>query len=186
MSLGGQIMSRFQTIDEDNATEEIKDIYSKIRSELGYGFVPNLFKTMAISPTILRGNWEKVKFTFLSGKVPRTVKEMICVTVSAANRNNYCLKIHLNGLKIMGIDEKVCDGLQQGDLDKLHVPERIKIILKFAIKLSQNPNAVTDKDFNGLRDRGLTEEEILEIVCTTNLINLFNNFAETASVDLDE
>ncbi len=178
-------MSRFRIIEEDKATEEVKDIYKTIRRELGFGFVPNLFKSMAISPTVLRGNWEKVKFTFLSGIVPRTIKEMICVAVSAANRNNYCLKTHLHGLSMMGVDQKILQGLQ-GNLDELPLPERTKIIIKFALKVTLEPTAVTDKDFSELRDEGLTEEEILEIVSTANLINLLNIYADLAGVDLDE
>jgi len=178
-------MSRFRIIEEDKATEEVKDIYKTIRRELGFGFVPNLFKSMAISPTVLRGNWEKVKFTFLSGIVPRTVKEMICVAVSAANRNNYCLKTHLHGLSMMGVDQKILQGLQ-GNLDELPLPERTKIIIKFALKVTLEPTAVTDKDFSELRDEGLTEEDILEIVSTANLINSLNIYADLAGVDLDE
>ena len=178
-------MSRFRIIEEDKATEEVKDIYKTIRRELGFGFVPNLFKSMAISPTVLRGNWEKVKFTFLSGIVPRTIKEMICVAVSAANRNNYCLKTHLHGLSMMGVDQKILQGLQ-GNLDELPLPERTKIIIKFALKVTLEPTAVTDKDFSELRDEGLTEEDILEIVSTANLINSLNIYADLAGVDLDE
>jgi len=178
-------MSRFRIIEEDKATEEVKDIYKTIRHELSFGFIPNLFKSMAISPTVLRGNWEKVKFTFLSGIVPRTIKEMICIAVSAANRNNYCLKTHLHGLSMMGVDEKILQGLPRGNLDELPLPERTKIIIKFALKVTLEPTAVTDKDFSELRDEGLTEEEILEIVSTANLINLLNIYADLAGVDLD-
>ena len=178
-------MSRFHIIEEDKATEEVKDIYKTIRRELGFSFVPNLFKSMAASPAVLRGNWENVRFTFLSGTVPRTIKEMICVAVSAANQNNYCLKMHLHGLSILGVDKKILQGLQ-GKLDELPLPERTKVIIKFALKIALEPTSVTHKDFSELKDEGLTEEEILEIVSTANLINLLNVYVELAGVDLDE
>jgi uncharacterized peroxidase-related enzyme len=178
-------MSRFPIIEEDKATEEIKDVYKSIRRDLGFGFVPNLFKSMAISPTILRGNWEKVKFTFLSGIVPRTLKEMICVVVSTANNSKYCIKTHLHSLRTLGVDDKVCQGLT-GNLEELQLPARTKIILKFALKVALKPDQVRDNDIEELRDEGLTKEEILEILSTANLITLLNDYVQLVNVDLDE
>lgn len=178
-------MSRFPMVDEDKATEEIKDIYESIRRDLGFGFVPNLFKSMALSPPVLRGNWEKMKFTFLAGIVPRTLKEMICVVVSTAKNSEYCIKIHIHSLRTLGLDDKVCQGLT-GNLEDLQVPARTKIILKFALKVASKPDEVRDSDIEELKGEGLTEEEILEILSTTNLSTLLNDYVQLVKVDLDE
>ncbi|MGB7290728.1 MAG: peroxidase-related enzyme [Thermodesulfobacteriota bacterium] len=178
-------MSRFPMVEEDQATEEVRDIYKSIRRDLGFGFVPNLFKSMAISPTVLRGNWEKVKFTILSGTVPRTLKEMICVVVSTANNSKYCVKTHLHSLRSLGVDDKVCQGLT-GNIEDLQLPTRTKIILKFALKVALRPDEVKDNDIEELMGEGLTEEEILEILSTANLITLLNDYVQSVNVDLDE
>ncbi|GBD39166.1 hypothetical protein HRbin37_01433 [bacterium HR37] len=178
-------MPRLPIIEEHKATEEIKNIYATIKDELGFGFVPNLFKSMAINPAVLRGNWENIRLTLLNGLIPRTLKEIICTAISAAKKNNYCLRIHLYRLSILGIDNEVLHGLQESSLDELSIPERDKLIIKFALKVALEPDLVTDKDFNELRDKGLTEGEILEVILTAILVNSLNTYSKLIDINLD-
>ncbi|MFB8792307.1 MAG: hypothetical protein U7123_26525 [Potamolinea sp.] len=101
-------MAHFPIQEYNQVTDpKVKAVYDEIIAELGFGIVPNLFKSMAINPEFLEGNWKKFRSTILQGDVPRTIKEMIGVAISQHNNSQYALKVHLHGLSALGISEEV-------------------------------------------------------------------------------
>ena len=101
-------MPQFTIIEEDAVTDpRVSAIYEEIKAELGFGIVPNLFKSMAAHPAFLAANWTQFRGVILQGKLPRTLKEMIGVAISQSNNSEYALKVHLHGLSALGISEEV-------------------------------------------------------------------------------
>jgi AhpD family alkylhydroperoxidase len=92
----------------DVTNPKTKAVYDEITAELGFGIVPNIFKSMATNPDVLEANWKKFKSTMLMGSIPRTVKEMIGVAISQANNSQYALQVHLHGLSALGMSEECC------------------------------------------------------------------------------
>lgn len=73
-------MAHFPIIEEDQITDpKARAVYDEIKVELGFGIVPNLFKSMATNPDVLEANWKKFRATILRGDIPRTLKEMVGV-----------------------------------------------------------------------------------------------------------
>ena len=83
-------MSSIKLISEDDASCKVKAIYEEIKATLGIDFVPNLYKSMAIKPSYLEVNWNKVKCVMIEpGKLDRLTKETIAVAVSAVLGSKY-------------------------------------------------------------------------------------------------
>jgi alkylhydroperoxidase/carboxymuconolactone decarboxylase family protein YurZ len=83
-------MAVVKMIQEDNASERVKEIYNDIKETLGIDFVPNMYKVMAAKPSILESNWEKVKTVMVKpGKLDRMTREIIAVAVSATMGCDY-------------------------------------------------------------------------------------------------
>jgi hypothetical protein len=83
------------------ATDPIlRRVFAEIQQELGFGIVPNIFRSMAHNPPLLAANWQKFQHTILHGSLPRTVKEMIGVIVSGTNRNLYARMAYLHSLSV--------------------------------------------------------------------------------------
>lgn len=83
-------MASIKMIPEEAAAGKVKEIYEEIKSELGVGFVPNLYKVMASKPDYLEANWNKVKTVMVKpGKLDRLTKEIIAVAVSAVQGCEY-------------------------------------------------------------------------------------------------
>jgi alkylhydroperoxidase/carboxymuconolactone decarboxylase family protein YurZ len=83
-------MASIKMIPEEDATGKVKKIYEEIKSQLGIGFVPNLYKTMAPNPDYLESNWNRVNTIMVKeGKLDRLTKEIIAVAVSAVNGCDY-------------------------------------------------------------------------------------------------
>jgi uncharacterized peroxidase-related enzyme len=179
-------MARFPLIEEAQLTDpEARAVYEEIRAELGFGIVPNIFKSMATRPPILRANWNKFRATMLQGRVPRTIKEMIGVVISQANDSQYALQVHLHGLSALGMSEEVLQTLV-ADFDNCPLPLREKAILRFGLLAATDPLALSDAHFAELRRLGLDDDEIFEIVATADLFTFVNTYTDAAAVEIDQ
>ncbi len=77
-------MASIKMIAEEEAADQVKEIYEEIKTQLGIDFVPNLYKVMAVKPDYLAANWNKVKAVMIApGKLDRMTREIIAVAVSA-------------------------------------------------------------------------------------------------------
>lgn len=77
-------MSTVKMIPESEATGRVKEIYQEIMNSLGIDFVPNMYKLMAIKPSFLEANWQRVKIIMVEpGKLDQLTREIIAVSVSA-------------------------------------------------------------------------------------------------------
>lgn len=178
-------MAQFPIIEDQQVTDsKLKAIYQEIRVELGFGIVPNLFKSMAINPEVLEANWKKFRATVLQGEVPRTLKEMLGIAISQANSSPYALNVHLHGLSSLGMSEEVLKTLVS-DFTTCPLPEREKAVISFGLKAATAPHELTDKDFQRLREFGLNNFEIFEIIATADLFTSINRYTDSISLEID-
>jgi uncharacterized peroxidase-related enzyme len=163
---------------------DVLSVYEEIKAELGFGIVPNLFKSMAIHPGFLRSKWELFRSTILQGRLPRTLKEMIGVAISQANQSEYALKVHLHGLSALGISEEILR-LLVSDFDNCPLPERQKAIIRFGLTAATKPQSLTDSDYEQLFEMGLETEEVFEIIATANLFTAVNQYTDAINLEID-
>jgi AhpD family alkylhydroperoxidase len=150
-------MTHFPIIEYDQVTDvKVKEVYDQILSELGFGIIPNMFKSMAINPDILEANWKKFRSTILQGDVPRTLKEMVGVAISQANNSVYALKVHLHGLSALGMSEEVLSTLVS-NFDACPLPAREKAVIKFGLLAGTNPLELNESHYQNLLDLGLDQ-----------------------------
>jgi uncharacterized peroxidase-related enzyme len=179
-------MSHFPLISETDIQDSLAaQVYAEIRKELGFGIVPNIFKSMAIRPTLLRANWDIFRATILQGYLPRTLKEMVGVLISQANGSEYAMRVHLHGLSALGMSEEVLQALIR-DYTTCPLPEREKQVLRFGLLCATDPLNLTDADYAALRAHDLNDEEIFEIVATAGLFASINAYTDSANVPIDE
>jgi uncharacterized peroxidase-related enzyme len=162
----------------------VKAVYDEIINELGFGIVPNLFKSMASSPGFLEANWKQFKTTILQGSIPRTLKEMVGVAISQANNSEYALRVHLHGLSALGMSEEVLRTLVS-NFAACPLPEREKAVISFGLRAAKYPHDLTDDDYQRMRDAGLDEEEIYEILATANLFTGVNQYTDAIALEID-
>ncbi len=59
-------MAQFPILEYDQLTDpKAQAVYEEIQVELGFGMVPNLFKSMSINPDFLEASWRKFQSTIL-------------------------------------------------------------------------------------------------------------------------
>lgn len=178
-------MSFFPIIEYSQVTNpQVKAVYDEIMSDLGFGIVPNIFKSMATNPSFLRTSWDKFNTTILKGHLPRTLKEMIGVAISQANNSEYALKVHLHGLSALGISEEVLR-LLVSDFENCPLPEREKAVIRFGLLAATRPHDLSQSDYQTLEKLGLDQEEIFEILATANLFTMVNQYTDAIKLEID-
>jgi len=67
-------MARLSILEREKATNEARKVYKEI--EKVFGRVPNIFKTYAHLPPLLKANWEKLKGLMMGGSLRRDAVSM--------------------------------------------------------------------------------------------------------------
>jgi uncharacterized peroxidase-related enzyme len=179
-------MAHFPIQEYDQLSDaKAKAVYDEIQVELGFGMVPNLFKSMSINPDFLEASWKKFRSTILEGNVPRTIKEMIGVAISQANDSQYALQVHLHGLSALGISEEVLHMLVS-DFANCPLPEREKAVISFGLLAATQPHKLTDEDYQQLQELGLDQSEIFELIATANLFTEVNHYTDAIALEIDD
>jgi len=178
-------MAHFPIIEFDDLKDEkAKTVYTEIKAELGFGIVPNLFKSMATNSDFLENSWNKFRGTILQGELPRTLKEMVGVAISQSNNSEYALRVHLHGLSALGMSEEVLEMLVS-DFEACPLPKREKALIRFGLLAGTKPLELAKSDYDTLREQGLDEIEIFEIVATANLFAQVNQYTDAIDLEID-
>ncbi len=179
-------MTYFPSLAYEEVTDpQVQAIYDEIKAELGFGVVPNLFKSMAVRPNFLAAQWQHFRTTVLHGVLPRTLKEMIGVAISQTNHSEYALRVHLHSLSALGISEEVLH-LLTTDPANCPLPERQKQAILFGLRAATQPKNLTRQDYAQLQTLGLSEAEIFEIVATANLFTGVNQYTDAIALEIDQ
>ncbi|OIO39413.1 MAG: hypothetical protein AUJ75_01270, partial [Candidatus Omnitrophica bacterium CG1_02_49_10] len=84
--------ARILPVDESNATEELKDVYEKIKS--GFGGVPNVFKTIGHKPKALSAFFALTGVLFSDNSITPKIRELAVLMTSMVNQCHYCIFHH--------------------------------------------------------------------------------------------
>ncbi len=175
-------MTRIKPIEKEEASDEVRAIYEDI--EASFGMVPNLFKTYAHFPVLLRMNWEKTKTLMMGGEIPRELKESIAVVVSSANVCNYCVAAHSMALIMMGFPKEKIDTLTK-NIEKSELSRRDRKILQYAKRATLTPHRITDHETAELKSLGLTDSQLVEMLGVMELFTGYNKFLDALAVEVD-
>jgi uncharacterized peroxidase-related enzyme len=103
----------------------------------------------------------------------RAGRELGAVAASVVNRCIYCAAVHASRYnQLTKTEEVMARILEDGEAARLE--PRDQAIFDFAAKLSRTPSEATAEDMQCLRDVGLSEGEILDLVLVTALFGWAN------------
>jgi uncharacterized peroxidase-related enzyme len=172
-------MARLSTVEPDGATPEVKAVYEAFLRERGA--VPNMFKTLAHRPEILKTVTATFKAILGTGTLTLALKEMIGVAVSRANGCAYCNASHTMIAERLGVPRATLDALR--DPATAPIAPRERAAVAFALAMTTDSNNVPDALVAELKSH-FTEGEIVEIGCVAGIFNFFNRFNNALEVDL--
>ena len=118
------------------------------------------------------------------GGLSRAERELGAVGASIVNRCVYCAAVHASRYNQLARDEMVIAKIFADGVDA-ELDPRLSAILRFAAKLSQCPPAATEEDVSALRQAGLNEEEILDLILSASLFGWANRLMHTLGEPVD-
>ncbi len=171
-------------IEEDQATGEIAEIYDAVKKALQVPEVPNIDKVLAHSPPALKATVGLLGDLYMASSLPQPVIAMLLYSISLARSCQYCSSFHRLTCRMVGVDEVMLAAVGN-DLGAV-TPERVQAIVRFGVKAAMSPNDITEADYEKLRNMGISDSEIVEIVALAGLGVYLNIVADALKIDVDD
>ena len=146
-------MAFVETVEESAATGDVAVLYAEERARMGY--LPNFVRAFSMRPDVYRA-WQQ-----LNGAVKaHDVRRYELATLAAARRlrSSYCALAHGKVLAEQFLDPDAVRGLPAG-LDEADVA-----VLELADKVVVDATSVTQADVDRLRELGLDDAAIVDVV----------------------
>ena len=175
--------NRLPIIEEGDVQGEMRQLYEDIKRGMNMPAVPNILKVMANSHAAMASYWNSISAFYQHTVLPESLTAMLFYTVAKANSCQYCSAGHELTCRTLGIDEKTLDALVR-DLGNVS-PERIRAIVEFAVKAARDPKGLSVEDYDMVRDQGVSDEEIVEIIYVAAMGNLGDTIADALKIEVD-
>jgi uncharacterized peroxidase-related enzyme len=170
-------------VEEDTASSEVAEVYGEIKQMLKIPFVPNSLKTLAVSPAALKIYWGMYRSFFQHATLPHALVSMILYTVAQRNDCMYCSANNELTCRTLGVDEETLKALSS-DLSKIS-PERLQAIIEFAAKAAKEPHSLGLQDYEKVRDHGLSDTELVEVLLVAAIGNLNDTLADSLKFEVE-
>lgn len=177
------LRSGLALVGEGEATGEMAEAFAEIKRALQVPFVPNSMRTLANSPAAFKIYWAFLRASLEHSRLPQSLQSIILYAIAERRDCEYCSAWNELSCRTLGIDEQTLAGVVE-DLGNVS-PERLQAILQFAIKASLHPKELSAEDYQRLREEGLSDEEIVEIVFMAAVAAMNDTLADALKIDVD-
>jgi uncharacterized peroxidase-related enzyme len=171
-------MPRIDIPSREDAAAELQPAFRFVNKR--FGFVPNIYRAMSLSPRALTG------LTEMQGALARVLdvrtRERIALAVSQSNGCHYCLAAHTylgsNFAKLT--PEEMTLNREGRSLDS-----KAEVAVRFAVKVTETRGKVKDEDLAVVREAGYSDAQIVEIVALCAQFFLTNFLANVFDIEVD-
>jgi uncharacterized peroxidase-related enzyme len=177
-------MPRIPILEPDSAPPSVQAVYADFHRRMSFPAAPNFIKVQGHSQTTVQGTWDLVRNVLVMGEIPRHIKEMLFVAISNDRKCGYCEAAHIACCRMLRVDQKLLECLID-NLDRM--PDRkLRDMIRFGLKCSRDPQSLTNADIDGLRNHGLKQSEIVELIAMSALAVYANIMADATAVEPDK
>jgi alkylhydroperoxidase family enzyme len=155
-------ISKLSLVDEQEAAGEIAELFDDIRQTLGIPSPGVVYRIAGLSSAVLTSSWGLYRSFTQRTSLPLPLLFMIHYSISSARKCKYCSAGFKVVCRSVGVDEEMLDALVN-DMNTI-APRRTQEIIKFAVKCALDPQSLTEEDYDRVREQGLSEEELVEVI----------------------
>ena len=160
---------------ETPLSERTEAYFEKCREKLG--MVPNVLVAYSFNQEKLNAFTGMYNDLMLADSgLSKLEREMIAVVVSAVNRCFYCLTAHGAAVRELSGDPELGE-LMVMNYRVADLSPRQRAMLDFAVKLTERPHEILEKDREALRDAGFSDRDIWDIASVAAFFNMTNRVA---------
>jgi uncharacterized peroxidase-related enzyme len=168
-------MPWIRSVRPEEATGRLQEEYAAI--EKARGAVGDVFTITGLHPGAPSAHLALYhELHFAEGPLSRRERELIATVVSRVNGCEYCLAHHADAFG-RHANEPGLQALVATDYTKAALSPRERAIADHAVKLTQTPQDVREKDVEKLRSAGLNDREILDVTLSASYFNFVNRLA---------
>ncbi|MCB9831638.1 MAG: carboxymuconolactone decarboxylase family protein [Planctomycetes bacterium] len=149
-------MSRLSQIDPKTAEGKTKELLDAVQKKMGK--VPNIMKSMAVSPALL-GAYLGYSGGLAGVSMSPRLRELVALHVGEINDCGYCLSAHSAVAQALGLDEATRAEARRG-----HAKDpKDQAFLNLARAMVLERGSVAAAELAEARTAGLTDAEIAEL-----------------------
>src|SRR3954449_10997774 len=175
-------ISRYPVPALDAMPEDIRGRILNLKVQEKTGFIPNVFLMLAYRPNEFRAFMAYHDALMdKEGGLTKAEREMIVVATSAANECQYCVIAHGAILRIRAKNPLIADQVAS-NYRKADLTARERAMLDFAMKVSQQAQAVEEADSVALREHGFSDDDIWDIAAIAAFFAMSNRLANFTSL----
>ena len=176
-------MTFLQTVSDDQATDEVAEIYRRQREAAGY--VPEPTRALTTRPDVL------VAYTrfmdAIRGGFTLPMRDWRLITLVAAKHipSTYCSLAYGKGLlSDLGSPEAVL--AVQRDFRRAGLSDRDVAMLEYAEKVTNDASRIDRRDIDRLREHGFSDVQISDIALCAAFRNFISRFFDAVGATPDD
>ena len=173
-------MAFIEMIEEGEASGGVAEMFEAHRGQLGY--VPNFARLFAQRPAVFKA-WLQLKDAITGEMDPRRY-ELATLAAARALRSSYCALAHGKVLADRFLDARTVQALAldhtDAGLDEVEVA-----IMDLAAKVAGDTTTIAEADIQRLRDLGLSDAEIFDVVLAAAARCFFSKVVDALGVQPD-
>lgn len=178
-----QPISGFPIIEPEDADPEIAQQFAVVQQEVGLPVVPNWAKALAVSPGALTIYMAMFQALNRHISLPQSLVPMILYCVANARNCTYCKTSNELFCRTLGVDEETLEKVATnlGDVS----PKRLQAIIQFALQCAFNPQDLTSADYERVREQGVSDDELAQIIFLAAVANLNDTIADSFKFEVE-
>ncbi|PSQ11776.1 hypothetical protein BRC93_04270 [Halobacteriales archaeon QS_5_70_15] len=123
-----------------------------------------LWMALGNDPDLLEAVWAHTDHVYDGGSLSFELKSMISLVVASVMECEGCRFFHESALEREGADDEAIREMKELRIGEGRFSPTEYGVLAFAEKAARDPHGITDAEFERLRELGLSERELLEVV----------------------
>ena len=174
-------MAFINTVPDAQAEGKLLEIYQEDQKTKGY--VANHTSAFSLRPEVYRA-WQNLLGSIRSNMRLRRF-ELVTLAAAQALKCTYCMLAHGSVLRKNFFSAGELAAIAR-DFRSAGLPAEEIALMEFAQKVTLGPNQTTQRDFDLLREKGLSDEEILDVVLTVTARNFMSKTLDALGAEPDD
>lgn len=178
-------MNSFPIMSAAAFKQKFPEIHQQICEELGMGFVPDIFRCVAlVREELAKSSWDMVRKNLCSGNLPRITKELMFSFIAYKKGCTYCAIAHQALAIHHGFTEQDTNKIIK-NIELIKNPA-LRTVLQFTNYSVDNNFEMVSQLYHELEDFGFTSDEIAELIGMVSCALYMINIAESLNVEPDQ
>jgi len=153
----------------EGAPEQVRKVYREILEtrdgEMADEMNLNqMWLAYGTAPDALEAFWPHMRDSYRAGELPFELKSKVSLVTASVMECEGCRFFHSSRLAEEGVDDGEIRRMREVEIEESAFSKREYAVLRFAERLATDHHAIDESDIDRLREVGLSDSEIVELI----------------------